>query len=62
MTFKVQNGTWSDHLSADKNVTVDLRNGFGTLSENDVPTGMIPTADTSSGAGQPPEHEHRRHQ
>lgn len=42
VTFKVQNGTWSDHLSADKNVTVDLRNGFGTLSENDVPTGMIP--------------------
>ena len=42
VTFTVQNGTWSDHLSADKNVTVDLRNGFGTLSENDVPTGMIP--------------------
>ena len=42
VTFKVKNGTWSDHLSADKNVTVDLRNGFGTLSENDVPTGMIP--------------------
>ena len=43
VTFKVQNGTWSDdHSSADRNVTVDLRNGFGTLSENDVPTGMIP--------------------
>ena len=42
VTFKVQNGTWSDGKSADKNVTVDLRNGFGTLSENDVPTGMIP--------------------
>lgn len=43
VTFKVQNGTWSDdHSSADKTVTVELRNGLGTLSENDVPTGMIP--------------------
>ena len=43
VTFKVQNGTWSDdHSSTDKNVTVDLRNGLGTLSENDVPTDMIP--------------------
>ena len=42
MTFKVQNGTWSDGTSTDKNVTVDLRNGLGTLSEGDVPTGMTP--------------------
>lgn len=43
VTFKVQNGTWSDdHSSADKTVTVELRNGLGTLSEGDVPTGMIP--------------------
>ena len=41
VTFKVQNGTWSDGLSADKTVTVELRNGLGTLSEDDVPTGMI---------------------
>lgn len=42
VTFKVQNGTWSDGKSEDKTVTVDLRNGFGTLSEEDVPTGMTP--------------------
>ena len=42
VTFKVQNGTWSDGLSADKTVTVELRNGLGTLSADDVPTGMTP--------------------
>ena len=42
VTFKVQNGTWSDGTSADKTVTVELRNGLGTLSENAVPTGMTP--------------------
>ena len=38
MTFKVQNGKWSDDSSADKTVTVNLRNGLGTLSPKDVPT------------------------
>lgn len=39
VTFKVQNGTWSDdHSSADKTVTVELRNGLGTLSADAVPT------------------------
>lgn len=46
VTFKVQNGTWSDdHSIADKTVTVELRNGLGTLSAKDVPTeptDMIP--------------------
>ncbi len=45
VTFKVQNGKWSDGTSADKTVTVALRNGLGTLSEGDVPTeptDMIP--------------------
>lgn len=42
VTFKVQNGKWSDGTSADKTVTVKLRNGLGTLSEADVPTGMTP--------------------
>ena len=43
VTFKVKNGTWSDdHSSADKTVTVELRNGLGTLSAKDVPTGMTP--------------------
>ncbi len=42
VTFKVQNGTWSDGSSADRNVTVALRNGLGTLSADAVPTGMTP--------------------
>ena len=42
VTFKVQNGKWSDGTAKDKTVTVDLRNGLGTLSAKDVPTGMTP--------------------
>lgn len=42
VTFKVQNGKWSNGATEDETVTVDLRNGRGTLSEKDVPTGMIP--------------------
>ena len=42
VTFKVKNGTWSDGKSADRNVTVELRNGLGTLSAKDVPTDMTP--------------------
>ena len=42
VTFKVQNGTWSGGATEDKTVTVDLRNGLGTLSKNAVPTNMIP--------------------
>lgn len=42
VTFQVQNGTWSDGTAEDQTVPVDLRNGFGTLSEEDVPTGMTP--------------------
>lgn len=42
VTFKVQNGKWSDGAAEDKTVTVALRNGLGTLSENDVPTDMTP--------------------
>lgn len=45
VTFKVQNGTWSDGSSADQNVTVELRNGLGTLSADAVPTGMKPDSD-----------------
>lgn len=45
MTFKVQNGTWSDGTAKDKTVTVDLRNGLGTLSADAVPTGMTPDTD-----------------
>lgn len=41
VTFKVQNGTWSDG-STEETVDVALRNGLGTLSADAVPTGMIP--------------------
>ena len=42
VTFKVQNGKWSDGKSEDKTVPVNLRNGLGTLSADAVPTGMTP--------------------
>ena len=42
VTFKVQNGTWSNGTAEDNTVTVELRNGLGTLSAKDVPTGMTP--------------------
>lgn len=42
VTFKVQNGKWSNDKAEDKTVTVELRNGLGTLSPADVPTGMTP--------------------
>lgn len=42
VTFKVQNGTWSDNTAEDKTVPVELRNGLGTLPAKDVPTDMIP--------------------
>lgn len=45
VTFKVKNGTWSDGATEDKTVPVELRNGLGTLSEGDVPTGMTPDND-----------------
>lgn len=45
VTFKVQNGTWSDNTAEDKTVTVELRNGLGTLSADDVPTDMTPDND-----------------
>ena len=45
VTFKVQNGTWSDGSTKDKTVDVTLRNGLGTLSANAVPTGMKPDSE-----------------
>lgn len=45
VTFKVKNGKWSDNTAEDKTVPVELRNGLGTLSEGDVPTGMTPDND-----------------
>lgn len=40
VTFKVKNGKWSNGTAEDNTVTVELRNGLGTLSAKDVPTGM----------------------
>ena len=45
VTFKVQNGKWSDGTAEDNTVTVELRNGLGTLSADAVPTGMTPDND-----------------
>ena len=45
VTFKVQNGTWSNGTAEDNTVTVELRNGLGTLSADAVPTGMTPDTD-----------------
>ena len=42
VTFKVKNGKWSDGTAEDNTVTVELRNGLGTLSPKDVPTDMTP--------------------
>ena len=47
VTFKVQNGTWSDGAAEAKTVTVDLRNGRIQGYRH---------------VGHPPEHERRRHQ
>lgn len=45
VTFKVQNGKWSDGTAEDNTVPVELRNGLGTLSADAVPTGMTPDTD-----------------
>uniref|UniRef100_UPI003AB78837 InlB B-repeat-containing protein n=1 Tax=Agathobaculum sp. TaxID=2048138 RepID=UPI003AB78837 len=45
VTFKVQNGKWSNGTAEDNTVTVELRNGLGTLSPKDVPTDMTPDTD-----------------
>ena len=45
VTFKVKNGKWSNGTAEDNTVTVELRNGLGTLSADDVPTGMTPDND-----------------
>ena len=50
VTFKVENGTWSDGTNADKTVTVNLSAGKGTLSNSDVPTGMEANANYEGGA------------
>ena len=41
VTFKIQNGTWSDGTTNDKIVEIELYDGKGTLTDDDVPTNMI---------------------
>ncbi len=64
VTFKVQNGKWSDGTAEDETVTVDLRNGRGTLSPkrraDGYDSGHRPQG--SRRVGQPPEHRPERHQ
>lgn len=50
ITFKVANGTWEDRSTADKIVTLTLRDGKGTLAPGDVPTGMKANAGYEGGA------------
>lgn len=44
ITFKVQNGTWSDGTTGDRIVFVNYAAGTseGTLSDSEIPTGMLP--------------------
>lgn len=50
VTFKVENGTWSDGSSDDKTVQVALTNGKGTLQKAQIPTGMKPAEGYEGGA------------
>lgn len=49
VTFKVVNGTWSDHTTDDKVVTIALTKGMGTLNQDDVPANMIADANYGNG-------------
>ena len=59
VTFKVENGTWSDSKTADKIVYVELtddngkwnENGTGHLVATDIPTGMIANTDKTYDEG-----------
>lgn len=50
VTFKVENGTWSDGETGDKTTTVTMINGKGTLPTSAVPTGMKANANYEGGA------------
>ncbi|MGX8850683.1 BspA family leucine-rich repeat surface protein [Amedibacillus sp. YH-ame10] len=41
VTFKIEDGTWGDGSTANKNVDIELVKGKGSLSLMDVPTGML---------------------
>ena len=44
VTFKVENGTWSDHTTTEKKVQIPLVDGKGTLNVSYIPGDMIPDA------------------
>ena len=48
--FKVLNGTWADGTIEDKQASVTLYDGKGTLNASDVPTGMIANTGYGNGA------------
>ena len=50
VTFKVENGTWSDGTTDNKTTIVTMFDGKGTLSGSDVPTGMKANANYEGGA------------
>lgn len=50
VTFKVENGTWSDGTTDNKTTIVTMFDGKGTLSGSDVPTRMKANANYEGGA------------
>ena len=50
VTFRVVNGTWSDGTATDRQVTVRLTGGSGTLDATAVPTDMQAAAGYTGGA------------
>ena len=50
VTFRVVNGTWSDGTAADRQATVLLTGGSGTLDTAAVPTGMQAASGYTGGA------------
>ena len=41
ITFRIVNGTWADGSTAEQTAMVTMHDGFGTLSPEQVPVGMI---------------------
>ena len=50
VTFKVVRGSWSDKTYADRAVEVQLTDGSGALTADQIPTGMVPAAHYGDGA------------
>lgn len=50
ITFRIVNGTWADGTTTDKQVTVTLSAGKGTLPASNIPAGMKAASGYASGA------------